>query len=129
MYEPALGEMFMTGWDYAKEGNVRKVKLMVDSGKVKVNEQTMYLKNTMLHVAVKSKQLEVIKSLIYDYNADVTLENASGKTPITLAMSDVKDEATRSTIMGLLNRVHTSTKVEKNLQLKREREERRARDR
>lgn len=71
-----FAEYFNTVWDYAKEGNIRKLKLSLDSGRFEVDEQTMLLKNTPLHVAVRFQQLETIKTLIYDYQADPTLVNS-----------------------------------------------------
>ena len=71
-----FAEYFNTVWDYAKEGNIRKLKLSLDSGRFEVDEQTMLLKNTPLYVAVRFQQLETIKTLIYDYQADPTLVNS-----------------------------------------------------
>lgn len=71
-----FAEYFNTVWDYAKEGNIRKLKLSLDSGRFEVDEQTMLLKNTPLHVAVRFQQLETIKTLIYDYQANPTLVNS-----------------------------------------------------
>lgn len=56
------------------------------------------------------------------------MENKIGKTPIQLA-SAVKDEALRSTILGLLNKLHTSTHVDKKLDAKRDREARKVQSR
>ena len=71
-----FAEYFNTVWDYAKEGNIRKLKLSLDSGRFEVDEQTMLLKNTPLHVAVRFQQLETIRNLIYDYQANPTLVNS-----------------------------------------------------
>ena len=60
-------ELFSTSWDHAKEGNVRKLKACLDQGRFEVDQQTPYLKNTALHIAVKSLQLDVVKTLIYEY--------------------------------------------------------------
>ncbi|CDW79967.1 ankyrin repeat [Stylonychia lemnae] len=122
----SMTECFNTIWDYAKEGNLRKLKLSIDSGKFEVNEQTPWRKDTPLHVAVRVQQLEVIKCLIYDYDADINIQNNLGKSPIQMANA-LKDEPTQIAITGLLNKLHTSTKVIKNLQARREKEEDRLR--
>lgn len=81
----SMAECFNTVWDYAKEGNLRKLRFVLDSAKFKVDDQTNWLKNTPLHIAVRNQQLEVIKMLIYDYSADIALLNTAGKTPVTMA--------------------------------------------
>eukprot|EP00347_Sterkiella_histriomuscorum_P016183 403354171 len=115
----SLTECFSTVWDYAKEGNLRKLKFILDTGKFQANDQTPWNKNTALHIAVRGQQLEIIKSLIYDYNADITIENALGKT-VSILAQQIKDEALQQTILGLLNKLHSSTKVPRGLDAKRE---------
>jgi ankyrin repeat protein len=75
----------MTVWDYAKEGNVRKMKQMIDSGRFSADQGTLYLKMTPLHIAVKHLQLDVIKTLLYDYGVDPShSRNSQGKTALDL---------------------------------------------
>ena len=114
-------ESFQTVWDYAKEGNLRKLRSCIEAQRFQPDDQTKWLKNTPLHIAVKNQQLEIVKCLVYDYGSDPSVENNQGKTPMALAQS-IKDEATRNTIVGLLKKLHATTKVEKNLEAKRERE-------
>jgi len=124
----SYAESFQTVWDYAKEGNLRKLRLCIETGKFTPSDQTPWLKNTPLHLAVRNQQLDVIKCLVFDYEADPQLENSAGKSALALAQA-IKDEATRNTIVGLLNKIHTTTKIEKNLDAKREREAIRCRNR
>lgn len=130
-YDQSLqfAEYFNTVWDYAKEGNVRKLTLVLDSGRFEVNEQTMRLKNTPLHVAVCSQQLEIIKTLVYDYQADPVIVNAQGKSAFDMAKaitapkgSATSSEDIKSHVMGLLNKLHTSTKLPGNTSIKKEKE-------
>jgi hypothetical protein len=75
---------------------------------------------------VRSQQLEVIKTLINDYDADISLTNSNDKTPKDLA-NMIKDNAVKTTIIGLLHKLHTSTKVNRNLEAKKDKEEERKR--
>ena len=85
----------------------------------RIGDKTAWLENTILHLAVKSKQLEVVKVLVYEFNADVNAPNAKGLTPIDYCKKFVADEATRLTIMNLLNKTSKSIKVPKNLEAQR----------
>ena len=75
----------MTIWDYARDGNIRKLKQCIDSGRFSADHQTTLLKLTPLHFAVRALQMTSVKTLIYDYQADVNLPNANGKSPLDLA--------------------------------------------
>ena len=103
------------------------MRALLDSGKVSVSEATPFLKNTPLHLAVRGQQLETIKCLIYDYDADPTIENALGKNSLMLA-NGLRDEPVKNVMMGLLNRIHTSTKVVRNMDARKEKEELRIRN-
>lgn len=72
-------------WDYAREGNVRKLKMSIDSGRYSAEQQTHWLKNTPLHIAVRSLQLEIVKSLLYDYQVDVSVKNSLEKSALDVA--------------------------------------------
>ena len=89
----------------------------------------MQLKNTLLHVAVRFQQLETIKTLVYDYQADPTVVNSQGKSAFDIAQSltapkgsATSSEDIRSHVMGLLNKLHTSTKLPGNTSIKKEKE-------
>lgn len=47
-------ELFNTVWDYAKEGNLKKLRQVIDSGRFGANDQTLWSKNTPLHIAVRN---------------------------------------------------------------------------
>ena len=118
-------DLFETVWDAAKAGNVERLKQIIsindnDQKPYKVNAQTPWQGNTALHIAVKNKQLKVIKLLIWELNADNKIENNSGLNAIDFCKKFIKDEATRATAMGLLTKMHQNTKVVKNLEQKRE---------
>lgn len=81
----------------------------------RVGDRTPWLENTALHLAVKGKQLEVAKVLVYEFNADVLAENVKGSNCIDYCQKFISDEAVRLTMMGLLEKTSKSTKVPKNL--------------
>lgn len=76
-------------------------------------------------MAVKSKQVAAVKTLIWDLNANAQAQNEMGMTPIDYCNKFVKDEATRVTMMGLLTKMHQNIKVQKNLAQKKAREQQR----
>ena len=45
-----------------------------------------------LHVACKKGNLSLIRTLIHDYHADINDKDSSGKTPLTLALENERDE-------------------------------------
>ena len=53
-----------------------------------------WLKNTALHVAVKAKQIKVIKALVWELNANPDAKNSNDKTPIDYCKQFIKDEET-----------------------------------
>jgi len=57
------------------------------------------------------------------YRADPRIKNQAGKTAENIAETHVKDKDVRSTLIGLLSKLHTSTKVIRNSHLKREKVE------
>lgn len=79
-------EIMSTVWDYAREGNIRKLKQCIDLGRFEADQQTQWLRNTPLHLAVSNLKLEVIKVLVNEYglNPNVTF-NAMQKTPLHIA--------------------------------------------
>jgi len=86
---------------------------------VSADAQTPWLKNTPLHFAVKAKQVKAVKTLVWDLKADSSAKNYMDLTPKDYCQKFVKDEETRTTVMGLLTKMHSNTKVVKNLAVKR----------
>ena len=78
-------------------------------------------------MALRGQQLETIKCLIYDYDADPTIENALGKKSLMLA-NGLRDEPVNSVMMSLINRIHRSTKLGRNIDVMKEKEEQRIRN-
>lgn len=121
---------FETIWDAAKNDNVERLKLLIPTpapqdlqpGKHKVNDQSPWLGNTALHMAVKFKKLKAAKCLIWDLKADAEIQNKSGYTAKDLCRKFVQDKETQLVMMGLLNRTSKDIKVDKNAEKKRERE-------
>lgn len=85
-----------------------------------VDKASFWLGNTCLHVATKSQQLEVVNLLVNTYKAETEIKNRSGKTALSLAQT-LKDKNITTTLSGLLNKIHTSTKVVRNGEIKLER--------
>ena len=86
-------------WDYLKNKDVEPLKAYIeqradtilesqseiDRAEIVsqiVNEQKRGSLFTPLHFAIKYKNLSVIRCLIYDYNADTSIENKDGHDPI-----------------------------------------------
>lgn len=80
------------------------------------------MKNSPLHFAVKGKQIKAVKCLVWDLKANSGSKNLMGLTPKDYCSKFIKDEETRTTVMGLLTKMHKDTKVVKNLAKKREKE-------
>ena len=103
-------DVFETVWDAAKAGNVERLKQLISNGDdhkpFNVGEQTPWLGNTPLHIAVKNKQLKAIKVLIWELKADNKLENYSKMNSIDYCKKFIKEEATKATAMGLLTKMH-----------------------
>lgn len=95
-----LASSFYHIWDYAAMGNVQRVKALIASGAVTVNEQTRRKQNSILHVAVEKAQVVVVKELL-DLGADANIKNAAGKTPSDLATT-IKDARYESVIYRLI---------------------------
>ena len=85
---------------------------------------------TPLHIAVKYLQLDIISTLLYDFGIDPSQNpNCQGKTPLDLCStllpplsSKSSAETIRSHVSGLLNKIHTSTKLPNvNLEVKQRR--------
>jgi ankyrin repeat protein len=76
----------------------------------------------VLHLAAKNAQLDTIKFLLSiskGKNAGLeNIKNKSGKTSLEMAQKYVKDKEVLTTITGLLNKLHTSTKVIRNAESK-----------
>ena len=124
-------ESLTTIWDYARDGNVRKLKESIDTGRFAADQATLYQQMTPMHIAVKNLQLEVIKCLLYDYNIDPrAYPNSSGKTPLDLSSTlqppsknKSSAETIRAHVSGLLNKLHTCTKLPNvNMEVRKERQ-------
>ena len=116
-------EIFETIWDAAKKGNCERLKQLAKS--TDIEDKTPWLSNTALHIAVRSKQVKTVKTLVWDLKANVKSVNGMDLTPIDYCRQFIKDEETRTTVMGPLNKMHQNTIVVKNLAIKREKEAKR----
>ena len=81
-----LTESYFHIWDYAKLGNLEKLKTLVITKEYSINEQTPKKKLSSLHIAVMHKQLNYIKLLVM-MGAELNIKNSSGLTPLDLALS------------------------------------------
>lgn len=90
-------------WDYAATGNTAKIRVLVNSGKCSVNEQTVKRLNSVLHVAVEKVQVICVRELMA-MGADPNIKNAAGKTPADVAAvaSVIKDPRYESVIYRLV---------------------------
>ena len=117
-------DVFETPWDAARIGNTERLKQLIgtsdkDTKPFTAMSETPWLQNTPLHVAVKHKQLKAIKVLIWELNSDAKQENKAKLSAKDYCKKFIKDEPTRITVMGLLNKMHQNTVVPKNLEAKR----------
>lgn len=125
------GENFLTVWDYARDGNVRKLKQCIDTGRFTRDQQTTFLQQTPLHFAVRAIQMEVMKTLIYDYRANPNVPNVQGKSALDLANTTLQPpkgskataEAIREHVAGFLMRKHVILKLPGDTLLKEVRKE------
>ena len=86
-------------WDYLKDKDSKRMKEYIeeraqimkefrpddnieDIYSEIVNDQKQSNKFTPLHFAIKFKNLPIIRSLIWDYNADINIENKDGHDAI-----------------------------------------------
>lgn len=60
--------------------------------------------------------------MIHELDCMTSVPNQAGKKPIDVA-EQIKDHEVRATMKGLLNKIHTSTKVVRNTEIKREKYE------
>ncbi|TNV86076.1 hypothetical protein FGO68_gene9698 [Halteria grandinella] len=129
-YGEQYTELMSTVWDYARDGNVRKLRQCIELGRFEADQQTQWMKNTPLHIAVKGIKLEIIKVLVHDYslNPNITF-NSLQKTPLHLAGqltppkgSTATPEAIQSHVKGLLLKLHSSTKLPTDTLAKQERQ-------
>ena len=65
-----------------------------------------------MHVAVKHTQLEIIKQLVNTYKANTQIKNKAGRTPEEMATKTIKDKNLLETIIKLVQKRTTSTKVD-----------------
>ena len=65
-------------------------------------------------IAVKHRQLEVIKQLVNTYKVDLTARNNAGKTAQDIANKVIKDPNILETVMKILQKKSVSTKVVHN---------------
>lgn len=117
-------DIFETVWDAARSGNIERLKQKIgmnsqDTKAFTADSATPWLGNTPLHLAVRFKQLKAIKVLMWELNANAKLENKAKNSALDHCNKFIKDEATRTTAMGLLNKMHQNTTVPKNLDAKR----------
>jgi ankyrin repeat protein len=94
-------------WNYLRDEDVTKLKEYVQERASKimdenneideqqaismvVNEQRRSNLSTPLHLAIKYQNLPVIRCLVYDFNADTSIENKDGHDPVEyLHLGDV----------------------------------------
>jgi ankyrin repeat protein len=124
--------LFITKWDAAGSGANMKLQKMIDTEGVEkvLTDKTFWLGNTVMHLAARYANLDTIK-LLMPYSTGKqrgfeTVANKAGKSPIEYAKFHSKDVNVLTTIEGLLNKLHTSTKVIKNAEIKLEKAERKA---
>lgn len=65
-----------------------------DAVRFPVDFPTPWMKNTPLHIAVKNKEIKIIKALVWDLNANPEAKNGNDKTPIDYCKQFIKDEET-----------------------------------
>ena len=73
-------------WDYARQGSIDRIKILLITKEFAINEQTPKKKLSLLHAAVEGKQTNCIKMLVM-MGADLKLKTAAGLTPLDLALS------------------------------------------
>ncbi|XP_053666271.1 uncharacterized protein LOC128715403 [Anopheles marshallii] len=74
-------------WSAVKEGDVTKLHKLLDNGKpsADIGQQIDCNRWTILHHAVNSQNLDVVKLITERFNPDVAAQNFDGLTPLTLA--------------------------------------------
>jgi hypothetical protein len=101
-----------------------KLQKMIDTRGAEevLTAKTFWLGNTVMHLATRYANLDTIK-LLMPYSTGKqrgfeTVKNTGGKSPLEYAKFHSKDINVLTTIEGLLNKLHTSTKVIKNAEVK-----------
>ena len=70
----------------ARDGDVDKVRKLLEHGRYDVNEVSGLYSGTPLHVACKRGHLNVARVLIGTFKADMTIQNRDGATALMLAI-------------------------------------------
>lgn len=83
--DPLVEEFFCT----IREGNVEKARTMLTEGKVKVDVQNKqdYL-NTALHTSCDLENMEMVKMLVDEFQANMEMENLSEEIPSCTTCND-----------------------------------------
>ncbi|XP_065333887.1 ankyrin-3-like isoform X2 [Cloeon dipterum] len=68
----------------AKNFNLAKIKLLIETGKICVNKKN-YFGRTVFHLAVRIGLLEVVKFFVEEANADLEVEDTNGWTLLHVA--------------------------------------------
>ncbi|XP_049284520.1 uncharacterized protein LOC125764392 [Anopheles funestus] len=74
-------------WSAVKAGDVKKLHKLLEDGKpsADIGKQIDSSQWTILHHAVMSRNLDVVKLVVEHCNPDITAQNFDGLTPLTLA--------------------------------------------
>jgi len=76
----------------AINGNFMPSAILLEKRKIDVNEIIDSDGNTLLHLAVKYSYLNVVKTLIELFNADVNYKNNFGETPFHLVCTNERQD-------------------------------------
>ena len=68
-----------------ESGDTETLRRLLDQG-LHINQTFGWVEETLLHVAVRKKQLEVVRLLAGEYGADVHVGDWQGDDPIDLAL-------------------------------------------
>ena len=76
----------------AINGNFMPSAILLERKTININESIDSDGNTLLHLAIKYSYLNVIKTLIELFNADINYKNNLGETPFHLVCSSEKKD-------------------------------------
>jgi len=68
-------------------------------------------KNTALHLACKTRDLKMIRQLVNEFEADISIENSKGETPTSI-LESIQSEGEREQALAILNKESTDLKFD-----------------